>query len=124
MFDWPAQIQTSPTSTSRISTWPPVREPAMDRARGTVLTASGASCTFHSPAASAVACRTWPPKRTVTSSPAAARPQTGTGRSACSTIPELKIQQSSRAQARPGSSAARSRSRAPRGPRDRGRFTR
>ena len=82
MFDWPEPSQTSPTSTSEKVTvfWPltvSVCGPAA---------ASGASFTDHLPSAPAFAVAVWPAIVTVTSSPGAAVPHTGTAVARWSTM--------------------------------------
>ena len=88
MFDWPPQSHTSPTSTSLSVS---VFSPAMVISRGDALAGIASRRTIHLPPSSAVADFSWPPKRTVTFSPAFAHPQTGTGMPRCRTIPSPKI---------------------------------
>src|SRR5947207_12780562 len=78
MLDWPLQIQTSPTSTSRSviefrpATVTSCGPPAL----------SGSSLTDHVPSAPALALFFCPATETVTSSPGSTVPHTGQARSA------------------------------------------
>jgi hypothetical protein len=74
MFDWPEQTQTSPTSTSRTVM---VFSPATVISSGPPAD-SGSSDTRQRPLASAVVEALRPPISTLTCSPGAAVPQTGT----------------------------------------------
>ena len=76
MFDWPEQIQTSPSSTSWNVT---VFLPATTIASGLPSASIGGSLQRHLPSAAAIAETELPASFTVTVSPGAAVPQTTIG---------------------------------------------
>ena len=87
MFDWPEQIQTSPTTTSLKLR---VFSPEMVSFFPFLLAAMGARLTRHSPCAFALVVLVCPEKETLTLLPGLAHPQTGTSRSRCRTIWSVK----------------------------------
>ena len=84
MLDWPAQIQTSPTSTSRARASPEGAEATISRAADEAGRAR--SRASHLPSAPAVALALSLARRTLTVSPGVAVPRITTGWSRCSTI--------------------------------------
>ena len=88
MFDCPAHIQFSPTSTSFTVI---VFSPATAIVTASPVAATGSSVTRHFPSASAAVSADRSASVTTTFSPGAAFPHTGTGRSCCTTMWSLKI---------------------------------
>ncbi len=88
MFDWPEQNHTSPTTTSvKVS----VFAPRTSSRAGSAEAWSASSFSDHVPSALVTVSLLCPAKATVTRSPGAAHPQTGTTACCCKTMPFPKI---------------------------------